>query len=147
MKFLRRNLIVASTALILNAIWEYVVCAYFYDNDIVFNMSELMVEATLGDVAVTLLFFNLIMLIKKDETWNFEVYDYLNTAIYGVAAAFYFESSALNVNRWAYSEAMLTIGKSGVGLLPVLQFIILIPLAIYFERVVQVIFENKRSTN
>lgn len=147
MKFLRRNLIVAFTALVFNALWEYVVCAYFYDNDIVFNMGELMVEATLGDVGVTLLFFNIVLFFRMDSSWIFSVFDYFNVAIYGIAAAFYFESVALNINRWAYSDAMLTIGNSGIGFMPVLQFIILIPCSILVERITSRITEASRSTN
>jgi len=147
MKFLRRNLIVAFTALVFNALWEYVVCAYFYDNDIVFNMGELMVEATFGDVGVTLLFFNIVLLLRKDKSWIFSVYDYFNVAVYGIAAAFYFDSIALNINRWAYSDAMLTIGNSGIGFMPVLQFAILIPFSILIERMVSRFIEESRSTN
>lgn len=131
MKHLRRNLIVASAALLLNSIWEYAVCAYFYDNNVVFNMGKLMVEAIIVDVAVTLFFFNLIIFLRREKMWTLVTYDYVNLAVYGIAAAFYFESKALNISRWAYSEAMPLIGQSGIGLLPVLQFAVLIPLAVF----------------
>jgi len=138
MRFIKRNLIVAFTALVLNAIWEYAVCAYFYNGDVVFNMGELMVEATLGDIGVTLLFLNMIILLRKEKSWTFITYDYVNLSAYGIAAAFYFESKALNISRWAYSEVMPLIGQSGIGLLPVLQFAILIPLAIFIEHLIHV---------
>jgi len=143
MRYLKRNILVAFIALLLNGIWEYVVCAYFYDNTSVSNMGKLMIEATAGDVAVTILFFNFIVMMRGDAKWVFDRYDYLNLSIYGIAAAFYFESKALNINRWAYSSAMPLLGESGIGVLPVFQFAILIPLTLLIEMVIMKKFNSQ----
>jgi hypothetical protein len=137
MTFIKRNLIVGSISLVLNALWEYAVCAYFYDNEIVSNMWKLMIEATIGDMFVTVILFNIVIMFKKDKKWLFKPYDYFNLSIYGVASAFYFESKALRISRWAYSDAMPLFGQSAIGLLPVLQFAILIPLSVFLGMLIQ----------
>jgi len=134
MKRLKQNLLVALISLLLNGIWEYAVCTYFYDNDIVSNMEILMIQATFGDVVITLFFFNLLMFFKNGEKWVFKTYDYFNLSIYGIAAAFYFESKALNIDRWAYLETMPLVGETSIGLLPALQLAVLVPLSIFLTR-------------
>ena len=133
MKYIQRNLIVGAVALLLNGIWEYAVCAYYYDIAFIRNMTQLMAEATVGDVAVTMLFFNIVLMMRRDSGWVFKVYDYFNLSAYGFGAAMYFEARALSISRWSYSEAMPTLSPTGIGLLPIFQFMLLIPLAVWAE--------------
>ena len=137
MNYIKRNLLVAFIALILNGIWEYSVCAVYYDNEVVTDMLRLMVEATLGDVIVTVLLFNTLLIFHRNKDLLIGKAEYVSLAIAGILGAFYFENRALSVNRWAYSESMGLLFGTGVGVLPVLQFILLIPGAIMIAQKVQ----------
>ncbi|GEM_PF-1852161 len=131
--FLIRNFIVAVTSLVLHGIWEYVACGIFYAYGEIENMNRLMVEATIGDVGIALLIFNLLLLLRKDLKYKLTIKDYLIVVLYGIIGAYYFETRALSIDRWVYNSGMTIIPVLNVGLIPVLQLVILIPISLFLE--------------
>lgn len=128
-----RNLMVALIAFVLQGLWEYAVCGTFYAVHDIDNMTLLMIEATIGDIGITLLIFNVMLLVSKSVDHRMTGKDAVLIGFYGISMAFYFESRALMINRWAYSSQMLLLGGTEIGLLPILQLVILIPLTIFLE--------------
>ena len=56
---------------------------------------------------------------------------YLVAAFLGAAAAVVFELAALKIGLWSYDTAMPVIPLIGIGMLPVVQLLILVPVCIY----------------
>lgn len=133
MKILKRNVILMIISFIFQGSWEYWVCGDFYNVEAIPQMYRLMIEATAGDVLVTLFIFNVMMILYRSSSWTMNMRNGLAIMMYGIAAAMYFESRALWLGRWMYSEKMFYLLDTNIGLLPVLQFAILIPLTIVIE--------------
>jgi len=133
---LKRNIGIAIIAFISQGIWEYVVCGTYYNVEAIDNMTLLMVQATMGDVAITLTIFNLLLVISKSIKWKMDIKDLVIIILYAFAATAFFESRALRLDRWSYSVAMTYFMGSGIGLVPVLQLVILLPLSVVIENIV-----------
>ncbi len=84
-------------------------------------------EASIGNANIVLLIFLIGRLLFKSWYWS----DRLNAfkSIYlcsiGGFIAIHIEMTALDANRWSYSEIMPTIPLLGVGIIPVMQLLIL----------------------
>lgn len=87
-----------------------------------------------GDVALTLLVYGVIALVRRQVSWATSARrsDLLIAALLGAALAVGFERHALATERWAYTAAMPLLPGLGVGLTPVLQMAILLPLTFYW---------------
>jgi len=141
---LNRNLIIIVVSVILQGLWEYIVCGLFYDTESINNMTSLMVEATIGDVIITVTIFNLILIINRSGKHSLNFIDILIVCLYGFSAAMVFETRALAINRWVYSEIMGNFMGTGVGNIPILQLVLLLPLTFLIESSI-VKFNNGRK--
>ena len=93
----------------------------------------LCLKATLGDVVIALAAMNLSGLALRDRGW-FLAPEIQSLSVYlcvGLACTIALELHALWTGRWAYSSMMPTVPGLGVGLVPLLQWIV-IPLATAF---------------
>jgi amino acid transporter len=90
--------------------------------------------ATLGDVAYALGAVLLAALFKRRYGWlaDARASDYAGLAILGFCIALLVEYKALALHRWAYTSAMPLV--LGVGLSPLLQMTILVPLSAYLAK-------------
>jgi hypothetical protein len=90
------------------------------------------VWATIGDVLYTLVAFALVSLFKHGIEWVREALwsDYVGLAILGFCIALYVEYKAFALARWAYTDAMPILPVFSVGVSPVLQMMILLPLTL-----------------
>ncbi|MBI5798737.1 MAG: hypothetical protein HZB10_02295 [Candidatus Yonathbacteria bacterium] len=86
---------------------------------------------TAGDVVIALVVFLLIALLKGDMDWirSITARDLLALAIIGFFIAVWIEHRALLFSTWNYAAAMPIIPYLKVGLTPVLQMVILLPLS------------------
>lgn len=135
MRLIKRNIILSIISLLFQGFWEYVVCGYFYDVEAIPEMNRLMLEATFGDVLITLFIFNVMIVLYKSTSWRLNRRNIFGIILFGIAAAMYFESRALWLGRWGYSSQMIYLKDTNIGLLPTLQFAILIPFTIILENV------------
>jgi hypothetical protein len=87
--------------------------------------------AALGDVLYTFLIIGVMSLVKQDTRWLKAPgrADYAALSLLGLCAAVLVEYKAMLLHRWAYSAHMPTI--FGLGLDPLLQMAILVPLCVY----------------
>lgn len=84
---------------------------------------------TIGDVVITLLVSVFIWLLKKDRPQT--IADFLALAIIGFIVAVAIEQHALIVEKWSYAPAMPIIPALEVGLTPIIQMTLLLPLTFY----------------
>lgn len=138
MKVLIKNILVISIiGFILQYIWEYLQCGIFYTMPNK-SPSTLMISATLGDVAITILLYIIIALSSRRFSWITHKWDLKEITImilYSLFVSFYFESSALYTGRWSYARTMPLFFNTNIGLIPVLQLLILLPLTFFISRV------------
>ena len=99
------------------------------------NLSTLpiYVWATIGDVLYTLVAFTLASLFKRGLGWVREaaIPDYVGLAALGFFIALYVEYKAVAFQRWVYLPEMPIIPMFDVGLSPVMQMVILLPLTVF----------------
>ena len=148
--FIRNILVVAIVAFILQLIWEYAQCGRFYVVDEVTGHTRLMLSATFGDMNMSLVLYMLLVVVNNDINWilkKWHKHDYVITILYGLFLSFYFEVHALYTGRWGYNpETMPLFPNTNIGLLPVIQLIVLLPLIFYISRLgIKIYTKNKSS--
>jgi hypothetical protein len=88
--------------------------------------------ASLGDGLITIFVYGLTVMMLRSlygET-IMRLKGFISLAILGAMAAIAIERLALSAGRWSYSTAMPIVPIFDVGFLPLLQLVILIPLAV-----------------
>ncbi|MGE5627378.1 MAG: hypothetical protein ACM3X7_04580 [Solirubrobacterales bacterium] len=134
--FIINILVIALMGFMLQYAWEYWQCGIFYKM-LPQAIGSLMLSAVIGDVFITIALYLLLAFMNKDTDWilkSWKSKEYIVMILYSLFISFYFESAALYSNRWAYSDAMPLFLKTGIGLLPVLQLIILLPLTFLISK-------------
>ena len=89
--------------------------------------------ASVGDVAVTFVVYGIGALAAGQLRWGLtrRWNIYATSALLGAAIAVAIEWRALALGRWSYSEFMPLLPVVGVGLWPVLQLTLLVPLSLW----------------
>ena len=92
--------------------------------------------ATLGDVAVTFAVWAIGALAAADVRWGMagRWNGYITAALLGGACAVAYEWKDLGSGHWHYSDRMPVVPVLGVGLWPLLQLALLVPLAFGLAR-------------
>lgn len=130
--FFRVVALLVLVSFVLNLGWEFSHYRLYTDYE---NLTSLpiYVWATVGDVLYTLAAFALASLFKRGMAWvrDASVSDYVGLAALGFFLALYVEYKALALQRWAYAPDMPILPLFGVGLSPVMQMVILLPLTIF----------------
>ncbi|MEK7579032.1 MAG: hypothetical protein AAB460_00660 [Patescibacteria group bacterium] len=88
--------------------------------------------AAFGDVLYTFLAVGIVSLCARGISWvrNISLASFLGLALMGLLISLCVEYRALALHRWFYLPAMPIIPYFKVGLSPVLQMILLLPLSI-----------------
>ena len=93
--------------------------------------------ATFGDAGIALAAFWVTAFFARTRSWIMQP-SRSDIAIFigvGLVAAIVFEALAIGVlERWAYSDAMPRLPVLGTGLVPVIQWLVIPPLVIWFVR-------------
>jgi hypothetical protein len=89
--------------------------------------------AALGDEAVTLAVCGVGALATGDVRWGMsgKWNVYATAALLGGACAVAYEWNALGSGRWSYTASMPVVPWLGVGLWPLLQLTLLVPVALW----------------
>ncbi|MBL7057948.1 hypothetical protein ISS03_01300 [Patescibacteria group bacterium] len=121
---------------ILNLIWENAHAQLFNGYESFFQHFAPCLLATFGDVVFTILVYYIVITLKHDSNWikNINKNDYLILAIFGIIFALCIEYRALLWHRWTYTDAMPIIPYFKVGLTPILQMALLLPLSFYLTK-------------
>lgn len=136
--------LIALTAAVLHLIWENVHVSLYGGYE---NISALPITfyATLGDVAYTIAAVALVSFLKNTVSWlrALSMWDMLGLALIGTWIALFVEYKALALGKWFYLDTMPMIPILDVGLTPVLQMMILLPLSVWIAgRCMRAIFER-----
>jgi hypothetical protein len=123
------------TAFGLNWLWETVqMGAYAQTADRPWHTVALLhILPTLGDVAVTFAVYGVGALAAGQFRWGLtgKWNVYATAALLGGACAVAVEWKALASGRWSYTDLMPVVPVLGVGLWPLLQLTLLVPLALW----------------
>lgn len=94
--------------------------------------------ATIGDVLYTLGAFALVSAIKQTYDWvrDMTLSDYLMLVSLGFLIALFVEYKGLAFERWQYLPDMPIIPVLNVGLSPVLEMSLLLPLTVFLTALV-----------
>src|SRR3989344_332654 len=94
--------------------------------------------ASIGDVSITLVFYLIVALFRKDIMWlkELRITDLVSTGIFGAVTAFFMEYFAIASGKWAYLSAMPLLPFTTIGLTPFFQLLILIPLTFFLTHLV-----------
>ena len=146
--FIRNILVVAVIAFILQLIWEYVQCGTFFVVTDITGHTRLMLSATFGDMMMSVVLYMLLTVVNNDINWllnKWHKHDYVITILYSLFLSFYFEVHALYTGRWGYNpKTMPLFPNTNIGLIPVIQLIVLLPLIFYISSVViKIYIKNK----
>lgn len=130
--FHRRVLVLMATAFVLHYIWEGLHVPLYGGYEHITNM-PIALYTTLGDVLYTLCAVFVVALIKGRADWFAapSARDIVALATIGGFIAAFVEYKALAFNRWYYLADMPLVPFLDIGLTPLLQMVILLPLSIY----------------
>ncbi len=132
------ELILCFFTFFLNFFWE-VVHTYFYTlKESSFNtMLYGWLHCTLGDVMITLASFWLVSLVSRSRRWllSLNKMNYLCFIMIGAVYTVFSEWANVQVFKsWGYNETMPIIPLTGIGLTPVLQWIVVPSVVIFLAR-------------
>jgi hypothetical protein len=125
--------ILAGVTFILHYLWEYSHLPLYGGYENLSPFLPISVWASIGDVLYTLGVVFLIALIKRSLSWiqSATWHDFAALAIMGFAVAVFVEYKAFAYDKWYYLETMPVIPFLDVGLSPVLQMAVLLPLTVF----------------
>lgn len=135
---LRMELNVLLFAFLLHFAWEVLQTPFFVD--INFDINTIIwfrLHCTMGDMIITLGCFWLVVLVFKDRLWIMhpQKKNIILFSAIGVAYTIFSEIKNVTIrDLWGYSDLMPVIPYIGVGVVPVVQWIAIPPLIIYFVK-------------
>ena len=126
-------------AYMLNFLWEFWQVPFFGDMATAAHWEAIKfcTRATAGDVGIMLVAFWIVSIAVKSRTWvrNPGPRNVVGFVSVGVVITIFFEWLATNVlDRWVYAESMPTLPILGTGLIPLVQWVLIPPLVLWFVR-------------
>lgn len=88
---------------------------------------------TFGDIVIVLAVYAVVSLLKRNTAWitDLNIKDVFALTLTSFFVAVWIEQHALFVGKWGYASSMPLISYFNVGLTPILQMTILLPLSVY----------------
>jgi hypothetical protein len=130
---------VAIFSFLLNFVWEMWQIPFFstIPSDPHWVGVAACTQATLGDTAISLFAFWCVAALARSRCWvtNPTPYQVAGFVAVGVAITITFEALATGpLARWSYAPSMPKLPVLGTGVIPLVQWILLPPLTIWFVR-------------
>jgi len=144
MKIAKQILSLFAIAFVFHLIWENSQAPLFTGYSSFGQHLPICFLGTIGDVAFTTAVYIGIAMLKNDFGWIVRLgkKDIFVLAVIGFFFALGIEWRAILFDRWSYTEAMPIIPYFQVGLAPIIQMSILLPLSFYITELF-----NKNSKN
>lgn len=132
----KQIILLSVVAFIFNFIWENVQAPLFQGYTSFWQNFSMCLLATIGDVVIILLVYFFVSLLKDNYSWISTLHstDIFVLASVGFFIAILIEYRALLFDTWAYTSTMPIIPYVKVGLTPVLQMVLLLPLTMYIVK-------------
>lgn len=129
---MRFPVLVTALAGALHFIWENIQCPLLYTHGSYDASMWGMLQATFGDVVITWLLYGWAAIVAGRWRWMVgpsALRGWLSLELGAFAVGFAIEWHALVTGRWSYLDAMPTLTRLEVGLVPILQLMILTPVS------------------
>ncbi len=120
----------------LNLVWEKLQM-YFYSDTVRFSEHwERCLVASLGDVFLVGVIFFLQAIIFQDGHWfiSGNITKWITLVALSIIVAIIVETWGLHTGRWAYHSRMPIVPLLEVGILPILQMVVLVPIIVFFTQ-------------
>ena len=126
-------------AFLLNFVWEFWQVPFYADMPTSphWQATKVCSLAAVGDVAITLVAFWVVVAVARTRTWVLRpsAMQVVIFTITGIVVTVIAERVAVEkLHMWAYADRMPTLPLLGTGLLPLLQWMILPPLVVWFVK-------------
>lgn len=152
-RFLRNFVLLAGVSFVLEYVWEAWQSPIFYGGPPGSHHTGspgvgILLGATFGDMMMSIGLYLLLSLVNRDRAWITKKYDAKDITImvlYALFFSFYFETKGLSSHRWGYSSLMPLFPGTNVGLVPVAQLLILLPVSLIVSRFIIRWFDKRRS--
>lgn len=128
-------------AFLLHVVWENAQAPLYAGYQSFSQHFSICFVGAIGDVLITILALAFFWLLKKSLPRTGA--DFLALAIIGFVVAVAIEQNALLLGKWHYAPTMPFIPYLRVGLAPILQMTILLPLSFYLAK----LFDKKPYEN
>ncbi len=124
---------------LLNFVWETQQMPFFEIRPefTIFDVTKGCTQATLGDAGISLAAFWTVAVVAKSRQWLRRPTwrQVIGFILVGVLITIVFEAMATGqLDRWVYADKMVTLPLLGTGLLPILQWIVLPPMVVWFVK-------------
>jgi hypothetical protein len=123
--------ILGGVAFALHLIWENVQAPLYAEHTLSWHNFFICFLGTVGDVGITVAVFVFLLVVKSFYWDTLTRQDYTVLIVLGFFIAVLIEQNALLLQAWSYTEAMPLIPYVRVGLTPVLQMTVLLPLTFF----------------
>lgn len=145
MKTGKQIIFLSLIAFLLHVIWENAQAPLFQGYTSFSDHFSICFLGAVGDVVITLFVFIIIALLKSDFNWiaTLNKKDVAVLAVIGFFIAVGIEWRALLFEGWAYADAMPIVPYLRVGLLPIVQMTLLLPLSVFIMGKFSVILNKK----
>ena len=145
MKTGKQILLLSLVAFILHVIWENAQAPLFQGYESFFQHFSACLIGTVGDVAITLFVYVVVALLKNDFNWiaSLNKKDIAVLAVIGFLIAVGIEWRAVLFGRWAYNDVMSLLPYLKVGLSPIIQMTLLLPLSVFITGKFSAILNKK----
>ena len=136
MKITKPIIFLTLTAFVLHLIWENAQAPLFAGYSSFGQHFLICSLSTIGDVVFTAIVYLGIAMLKNDFGWivRLRKNDVFVLVVVGFFFALGIEWRALLFGRWGYADTMPIIPYFQVGLTPILQMILLLPLSFYLTK-------------
>ncbi len=117
--------------------WEELQCLPFFNHPPVTWMVTDMIGAVIVDVVTTYIIYSIIAIISKSWYWILDKWNIKQLTLMfglGLVASVSFELLAKAYKSWSYTTFAPLIPGLEISVLPVLQFLLLIPLSFHLTR-------------
>ncbi len=130
---------VAIFSFLLNFVWEMWQIPFFAatSSDPHWEGVVACTQATFGDAVISLVAFGCVAALARSRLWILDSRpsQVVGFVAVGVVITIILEALATGpLERWSYTSSMPTLPVLGTGLLPLLQWIVLPPLTLWFVR-------------
>ncbi len=145
MKIGKQIIFLSLVAFVLHIAWENTQAPLFQGYPSFPQHLPVCFIGTMGDVALTLSVYLIVALFKDNFGWlaASNKKDVTALAVIGFFLAVGIEQRALLLGRWGYKDIMPIIPYLKVGLTPVFQMTLLLPLSVYLTKRFKTVYEHQ----